>query len=117
MGKFAEPINEEKKEPSNMVDITPTDIDKALFNGGAEERPNIEAYDKATRINDFEILFNDSPEYFLVENARMIQEGKLIRFICFDNDLAFDHDEWYPISKIHRIKRYREYQKQDEINE
>jgi len=54
---------------------------------------------------DYEILFNDSSEYFCVENAKMIQEGDLIRFICFDENDKYKCDEWYPIFKIHRIKR------------
>ena len=54
--------------------------------------------------SDFEILFKDSPEYFYVKGARMIQEGALIRFICF-KDGNFDCDHWYPIVNIHRIKK------------
>jgi hypothetical protein len=115
MGKFAEPINslEENRSPGNL-DIT-SKVEE--FATEEKEKPCIEAYEKATRTNDFEILFNDSPEYFIVESARMIQEGKFVRFICFDDNLVFHHDEWYPINKIHRIKRYKEYQGQDVINE
>jgi len=55
--------------------------------------------------HDFEVMFNDSPEYFLVKNAKMIFEQGMIRFICFDKD-EFKHNEWYPMSNISRIKRY-----------
>lgn len=61
--------------------------------------------EKKYRTYDFELLFNDSPEYFVIKSARMIQEGYFIRFICFENKKV-EHDEWYPIQKIHRIKRY-----------
>jgi hypothetical protein len=57
--------------------------------------------------HDYEILFKDSPEYFAVLNAKMMQEGSLIRFICFVDD-KLSHEEWYPIQNIHRIKRYAE---------
>lgn len=56
---------------------------------------------------DFEILFIDSPEYFLVSNAKFIQEQAFVRFICFDGD-TFKEDIWFPINRIHRIKRYAE---------
>lgn len=55
---------------------------------------------------DFELLFKDSPDYFLVKNAKMLQEGDLIRFICFDDKDKYDCDQWFPLSSIHRIKRY-----------
>ena len=62
---------------------------------------------KAFEKHDYEILFNDSAEYFLVKNCKMVQEGDLIRFICFKGD-KLASEEWYPMSKIHRIKRYHE---------
>lgn len=68
----------------------------------------MKAFSKAMQKADFEIMFNDSPDYFFVKNAKMIQEGMLIRFICFDENNKFLHDEWYPVFKIHRIKRYGE---------
>ena len=55
---------------------------------------------------DFELMFNDSPEYFLVSNAKMFQEQLLVRFVCFDEQNKFKEDVWFPIAKIHRIKRY-----------
>ena len=57
--------------------------------------------------HDYEILFNDSADYFIAENAKMTQEGSLIRFICFDENGEFKEDVWYPMVGIHRIKRYR----------
>lgn len=54
---------------------------------------------------DYEVLFKDSPEYFAIKNAKMIQEKKLIRFICFHPNDLFKEDVWFPISNIHRIKR------------
>lgn len=54
---------------------------------------------------DFEILFKDSPDYYVVQNAKMIFESQMVRFICFDGD-KFKGDEWYPMVNIQRIKRY-----------
>jgi len=54
--------------------------------------------------SDFEILFNDSPERFVIANARMIQEAALVRFLCYNDD-ALKEEVWFPIHKIHRIKR------------
>jgi hypothetical protein len=56
--------------------------------------------------SDFEISFQDSPEYFLVENAKMIQEGNLFRFICFDESYNYKEDVWLPMVNVHRVKRY-----------
>ena len=58
--------------------------------------------------HDYEILFNDSSEYFIVLNAKMIQEGDFVRFICFDDEDNYKCDEWYPLCKIHRVKRYKD---------
>lgn len=66
----------------------------------------MKAKQKANTLNDFELLFNDSPEYFLVERAKMVQEGDFVRFICFTDEGNPDCDVWYPINKLHRIKRY-----------
>ena len=57
------------------------------------------------RKSDYEIMFRDSSESFLVENAKMIHEAGLVRFICFDGD-KFKEDIWYPTLNIYRIKRY-----------
>lgn len=59
---------------------------------------------KALIKHDYEILFKDSPEYFEVKNSRMIQEGNLIRFVCFDGEIYIG-DTFFPIQNIHRIKR------------
>ncbi|MBD3195606.1 MAG: hypothetical protein GF317_11150 [Candidatus Lokiarchaeota archaeon] len=64
------------------------------------------AKEKQLKKSDFEILFRDSSEYFLVENAKMIQEGNLLRFICFDENDKFKEDIWYPMLNIYRVKRY-----------
>lgn len=53
---------------------------------------------------DYEILFQDSPEYFVVKNSRMIQEENLVRFVNFEED-RYIGDEWYPIQHIYRIRR------------
>ena len=65
----------------------------------------MEVDDKTFEKSDFEILFKDSPEYFGIKNARMLQEGLFVRFICFDKDNKFKCDIWHPIASIHRIKR------------
>lgn len=54
---------------------------------------------------DYEILFLDSPEYFSVVNARMFQEGLFVRFVQFEGH-NYAGDMWFPISNIHRIRRY-----------
>lgn len=64
------------------------------------------AREKQMLKNDYEITFHDSPDYFLVENAKMIQESTLVRFICFDTDDKFKEDIWFPLINIQRIKRY-----------
>jgi hypothetical protein len=56
--------------------------------------------------SDYELLFKDSAEYFGVFNAKMIQEGQFIRFICFNEDNTYKETVWYPIQNIHRIKSY-----------
>lgn len=63
---------------------------------------------KVWRKFDYEILFKDSPEYFMVPSARMIQlNGPFVRFVCFDETGESRlYTEWYPVANIHRIKRY-----------
>lgn len=58
------------------------------------------------RKHDYEILFKDSPEYFVVRNAKMIVEGSFVRFFCFVGD-TYQESHWYPIQNIHRIKSYQ----------
>ena len=53
--------------------------------------------------HEYQILFKDSPEYFLIHNARMVQEGAFVRFMLFDGDI-WKEDHFYPIANIHRIK-------------
>ncbi len=62
--------------------------------------------DKTKEKHDYEILFKDSPEYFGVKNARMLYEGPMVRFICFDENDKPKEDHWYPVCNIHRIKSY-----------
>lgn len=64
------------------------------------------AIQKQLEKHDYEIMFNDSPEYFAVKNAKFFQEQAFVRFVCFDGD-NYAEDVWFPISKIHRIKRYK----------
>lgn len=56
--------------------------------------------------SNFELLFRDSSEYFLIENAKMISEAGFVRFICFDEKDNFKKDVWYPLVNIYRITRY-----------
>lgn len=82
----------------------------ALMEKPNERRPaSAPAAGKASRNmmrkSDFELLFTDSPEYFLVRNAKMVFERGMVRFICFDGD-EFSHDEWYPARNVFRIRRY-----------
>ena len=53
-----------------------------------------------------EILFQDNADYIIVKCAKMIQEGNLIRFICFDTNNNWIEDIWYPMINIFRIKQY-----------
>lgn len=64
------------------------------------------AQENAMKKADYELLFKDSSEYFSVLNAKMIQEGAFIRFICFNEQDKFKENHWYPIANIHRIKSY-----------
>lgn len=64
--------------------------------------------EKSKQLNNFEILFKDSPEYFAVAGAKMLVEGPFVRFICFDPEGKFKQDLWYPIENIFRIKRVNE---------
>lgn len=66
------------------------------------------AEENAKKKRDYEILFKDSPEYFWVANARMLFEGPMVRFICFNPDDTPKDDQWYPLANIHRIKAYAE---------
>jgi hypothetical protein len=64
------------------------------------------AKDKQMKKHDYEITFHDSPDYFIVENSKMIFENQMVRFICFDLENKFLEDCWYPMISINRIKRY-----------
>ena len=64
------------------------------------------ALDRRNEKHDYEIMFLDSPEYFVVTNAKMIQEYGMLRFICFNAEDKYKEDIWYPYSKVHRVKRY-----------
>jgi len=73
---------------------------------------------------DIQILFKDSPEAFWIKNCRMVIEGRMVRLIVFKEVLRpnpfppdspqffrqveyhYDHDEFYPMKHIHRIKRF-----------
>ena len=67
---------------------------------------NNKSIDNAMTKHDYEIMFNDSPEYFVVKNAKMMQEQSFVKFISFDGSDKYKETHWYPISKIHRIKSY-----------
>jgi hypothetical protein len=60
--------------------------------------------EKQLKKSDFSILFIDSPEHFLVERAKVIFEGPMVRFICFDEFDKVCKNIWYPILRIHAIK-------------
>lgn len=64
------------------------------------------AFDNMMKKSDYEITFNDSPEYFLVENAKMIFEKSVVRFICFTEDNEWKEEVWYPLLNVYRIKKY-----------
>lgn len=56
----------------------------------------------------YQILFIDSPEYFIVKYARMIFESNMVRFVCFtcedQQNAIYKEDMWFPVNRIHRIK-------------
>jgi hypothetical protein len=71
-----------------------------------EKKKNMgKAKENAFKKFDYEILFKDSPDYYVVKNAKFLIEGTFVRFICFEGD-EISHDEYYPTQHIHRIKRY-----------
>lgn len=56
------------------------------------------------RKSDFEVLFKDSPDYFVVRNARIILAvNGWVLFHVFDGD-QYIRQEMYPTANIHRIK-------------
>jgi hypothetical protein len=56
------------------------------------------------RKSDFEILFKDSPEYYGVQNARIILAvNGWVVFHVFDSD-TYLRQEMYPTQHIQRIK-------------
>lgn len=63
------------------------------------------AKQKQMEKSDFEVLFKNSPDYFVVQNAKLIFEENAARFVCFDGDV-FKEDVWFPYVNVHRIKRY-----------
>ncbi len=63
------------------------------------------AKENQLKVFDYEILFKDSPSYFVVNSSKMLTEGGFVRFITF-LDGVFVSEEFYPIANIHRIKRY-----------
>lgn len=73
---------------------------------------------KSTEKFDYEILFKDSAEYFVVKNSKMIQEGAFVRFLSFEDSLPISklrEEQWYPIVNIHRIKRYHQISYNEQI--
>jgi hypothetical protein len=57
------------------------------------------------RKSNFEILFKDSPDYFVVRNARVILAvNGWVVFHVFEED-TFVRQEMYPSQHIHRIKQ------------
>jgi hypothetical protein len=63
--------------------------------------------EKAWKKHDYEILFKDSSEYFLVTNAKMVQEGAMLRFVLFAGEKGETYvgDYYYPIQNIYRVQR------------
>ena len=56
--------------------------------------------------SDFEIMFKDSPDYFVIKNCKMFFEYMMVRFICFDESDNWKEEIWYPMESIFKIKRY-----------
>ena len=54
--------------------------------------------------NNYEIQFQDSPEYFYVNNAEMIQEGSMVRFDRFNESGDKTDVVWFPMIHIFKIK-------------
>lgn len=55
-------------------------------------------------LSRYEVLFQDSPEVFYVDNARMICLDGLLMFRIF-NGPALVETQYYPLQNIHRIKK------------
>jgi len=64
------------------------------------------ARENAFKKSDFEIMFKDSPDYFVIKNCKMIFEYMMVRFICFDENDKWKEEIWYPMESIFKIKRY-----------
>jgi hypothetical protein len=54
-------------------------------------------------LNTYQILFQDSPEYFYIKDARMICVDGLLMFRTF-NDEGCIGVQYYPLQNIHRVK-------------
>lgn len=55
----------------------------------------------------YQILFQDSPEYFTHHNARMISMDGLLMFRTFTEDGELEDCYYYPMVNVHRIKEIR----------
>jgi len=102
-------------EVDKTVQAFADDRAREFFKMHNEETVMNKAKERQMLKSDYEVTFRDSSEYFLVENAKMIQEAGLVRFLCFDGD-NFKEDIWYPILNIYRIKRYARDKKKEVLN-
>lgn len=57
-------------------------------------------------IGKYEILFQDSPEYFYLENARMFCVDGLLAFRIFEGMKCVE-EHYYPMVSIHRVKKVK----------
>lgn len=64
------------------------------------------AKENAWKKHDYEIKFVDSPESFVVENCKMIQEAHCFKFICFNNAHEYVKTLWFPYCQIHQVAKY-----------
>lgn len=57
-----------------------------------------------TTVGDFEILFRDSSEAFILRKARMICMKEMVMFVSFDEKMNRKSVCYYPYVNIYRIK-------------
>lgn len=53
---------------------------------------------------NYEIIFQDSPETFIIKEARMIVMDNMVMFRCFDANFELVDVHYYPLCNVHRIK-------------
>jgi hypothetical protein len=80
-------------------------VNKQTLKRKEKEKNMARAKKESEMKGTFSILFKDSPEYVSIENARLLVESGLVRFMVFDDEDNFIEDIWFPLINIFRIQR------------